>query len=47
MWVFMRGDVVMRLHNMFCFYAVFGVVRCADSAENTHIFNSVILTGNK
>jgi hypothetical protein len=32
--VFLRGDVVMRQHNMFCFYVVFGVVRHADSADS-------------
>jgi hypothetical protein len=26
------GDVVMRQHNMFCFYVVSGVVRHAESA---------------
>jgi hypothetical protein len=30
MWVFIRGDVVMRQHNMFCFYVVSSVVRHAD-----------------
>jgi hypothetical protein len=31
MWVFIRGDVVMRQHNMLCFYVVSGVVRSAEA----------------
>jgi hypothetical protein len=33
MWISVRGYGVMRQHNVFCFYVVFGVVRRADSAE--------------
>jgi hypothetical protein len=31
MWIFILGYVVMRQHNMFCFYVVCGVVRNAAS----------------
>jgi hypothetical protein len=36
--------VVMRQHNIQCINVMFGVVRCADSAESR--FNSVTLTRN-
>jgi hypothetical protein len=31
--VFVRGDVVIWQHDMFCFYVVFGVVRHGDRSE--------------
>jgi hypothetical protein len=33
----MRGDVVMRQHNMHLFYVVSGVERCVDSTESAHL----------
>jgi hypothetical protein len=35
MGIFIRGDVVMRQNNMFCFYVVSGVVRHADCRRQT------------
>jgi hypothetical protein len=42
MCVFIRGDVVKRQHNMFCFYVVSGVVRCADSIKLIKIHGETV-----
>jgi hypothetical protein len=37
--VFIRGDVVLRQHNMHLFYVVYGVERCADALRHVSIIS--------
>jgi hypothetical protein len=37
MCIFIRGYVVMRQHNMFCFYIVSGVVKHAAALPHSHV----------